>query len=169
MTWSCVSLDESLFLRTSVLLAFKKGEKIISDTSHSNFEDQIRCAMRHFWQTPEHYLGVHCFLWSFQVCGSRCGSWRWSSAVTLSTGPTAILLGVGPEKQLDDLFPQSHMQRLGRGSLQGWFRINRCGWGISCHIQLGTHAAQRERWWLVTLPVLFKKDSFPCFKSVHAH
>lgn len=64
----------------------------------------------------------------------------------LSTGPTAILLGVGPEKQLDDLFPQSHMQRLGRGSLQGWFRINRCGSGISCHIQLGTHAAQRERW-----------------------
>lgn len=40
----------------------------------------------------------------------------------LSTGPTAIPLGVGPEKQLDDLFSQSHMQRL--GSLQGWLRIN---------------------------------------------
>uniref|UniRef100_A0A8C0PPN4 Mitochondrial ribosomal protein L46 n=2 Tax=Canis lupus familiaris TaxID=9615 RepID=A0A8C0PPN4_CANLF len=72
-------------------------------------------------------------------------SWRWSYAVIYAQGPSPTCLEWDQRSSWDDLFPQSHMQRL-RGSLQGWLRINRCGWGISCHIQLGTHAAQQERW-----------------------
>lgn len=39
--------------------------------------------------------------------------------------------------------------------------MNRCGWGSSCQIQLGTHAAPRERWRLVTLPRLLKRILLP--------